>query len=367
MKESTFLTVSGLTIDFGREAILQKAEASLAEPVRGIGDVACKASPGGRNDYFSQADYWWPDPEKPDGLPFIRRDGESYPDAFFEHRTIMRGMRTAVANLAAAYSITGQAKYAERAGEHLQAFFIDPARRMNPSLVYAQAISGVCTGRGIGIIDTLHLVDVPYAAMALRKALPFNTFAPVRDWFMKYLDWMTTHPYGIDERTNGNNHAVCYYVQTAAFARFVGNETWITESASAAVDMMAEQMAPDGSFPKELARTKPYGYSIFTLDNLITLFHLVRDRLPMTHTLPDGRCLQRGIDFLYPYLADKSSWPYSKDVQRFGVWPAPVSSMLFAAAGLGEKRMLDLWMTLSESKDEEVRRNTGIRQPILFF
>ena len=37
------------------------------------------AASGDKHDYLSLAPYWWPDPDKEDGLPWIRRDGEVNP------------------------------------------------------------------------------------------------------------------------------------------------------------------------------------------------------------------------------------------------------------------------------------------------
>ena len=42
-------------------------------------------SAGGLHDFFSEGDYWWPDPKNPDG-PYIQRDGMTNPDNFVEHR-----------------------------------------------------------------------------------------------------------------------------------------------------------------------------------------------------------------------------------------------------------------------------------------
>src|ERR1044072_5271844 len=35
---------------------------------------------GDKHDYMSQAPYFWPDPQRPNGLPYIRRDGDRNPE-----------------------------------------------------------------------------------------------------------------------------------------------------------------------------------------------------------------------------------------------------------------------------------------------
>ena len=153
-----------------RERILKAAAAALALGPRHVTKFRAKLSEGGPNDFYSNGDYWWPDPAKPDGLPYIQRDGQTNPENFNQHRLAVRQLRDAVAALAAAYKIKGEERYAEKAAELLRVFFLDPATRMNPHLNFAQAIPGVSSGRGIGIIDTLHLIEVPPAIEAMRKS-----------------------------------------------------------------------------------------------------------------------------------------------------------------------------------------------------
>lgn len=360
-------------VKFDFDWIIKKAQASLdIEPMH-ITDEIAPMSEGGPHDFYSNGDYWWPNPETPDGLPYVRRDGESNPNSFAKHRGIIRSLRTNVANLAAGYAVSGDEKYAEKAVMLLKEFFLDEETKMNPHLLYAQAIPRICSGRGIGIIDTLHLIDVPVAVEVLKKSphLTPDLLSGLMKWFADYLHWMTTHPYGLNEMKEGNNHGVCWAVQAAVFALFTGNEMILDQCRERYKNvMLPEQMVADGSFPKELARTKPYGYSIFQLDNMVTLCHVLSDEQNdlWDFELEDGRGIRKGLEFLYPYLEDKSKWPYPADIEHFEEWPARVSSFLFAGAALGEKKYIDLWEKLNpDPVDQEVRRNIAIRQPILWM
>ncbi|TBL78514.1 alginate lyase family protein [Paenibacillus thalictri] len=356
-----------------REFTIGEAQLALElEPVS-ITDRVSPESPGTPNDYYSNGDYWWPDPSKPDGLPYIRRDGLSNPNFFSAHRTALRRLRTQTARLASAYKLTGEEKYAKRAVQGLKRFFLEPATRMNPHLLYAQAIPGVCTGRGIGIIDTLHLIDVPYAIEALKQspALDEETEDGLRNWFAQYLQWMSTHPYGIDEMNTDNNHSVCWFVQAAVFARFTGDEEMLAFCRERYKKViLPSQMQEDGSFPRELGRTKPYGYSIFVLDNMATLCHVLstpEDNL-WTYELEDGRGIGQGFQFLYPYMEDKRKWPYGADVEHFEGWPARIAGLLFASAGLSKPEYFELWSRLDANpSDDEIRRNIAIREPLLWL
>jgi len=175
-------------------------------------------SAGGPHDFYSEGDYWWPDPKNPDG-PYVQRDGQTNPDNFVAHRDAMRRLSQIVPALVAAYELTDDRRYARRAADHLRAWFVAESTRMNPNLLYGQAIKGVATGRGIGIIDTIHLVEVAQAVRELerRHAIDAATLAGTKAWFRDYLAWMTTHPYGIAERDNGNNHSAAWALQVAEY------------------------------------------------------------------------------------------------------------------------------------------------------
>ncbi len=166
-------TWSGLNIaELDSLRILNRANTYLQEKPVTVTNEFCERSAGGIHDYYSEGDYWWPNPEKPQG-PYIRRDGMTNPHNFTAHRKALRRLSLIVPNLLAAYKITNSKKYADKAMEHLLAWFVNKETRMNPNLLYAQAIKGKVTGRGIGIIDTIHLVEVAQAIMYLEKVSYF--------------------------------------------------------------------------------------------------------------------------------------------------------------------------------------------------
>jgi hypothetical protein len=354
-----------------RERILTAANAALRrEPVT-VTSASSPRSAGGLHDYFSEADYWWPDPAHPDG-PYIQRDGMSNPDNFDDHRKAMRRLSVDVPALVAAWRLTGEARYAEHAVRHLRAWFVDDATRMSPHLRYAQAIHGRVTGRGTGIIDTLHLVEVARAAEVLAGAPAFDAAARggVRAWFADYVRWMTTDKNGIEERDAKNNHASCWALQAAAFARLAGNDEVVRYCRERfKTVLLPTQMAADGSFPEELRRTKPYGYSLFNLEALAGIAQLLstaRDDL-WSFTLPDGRGMRRAMQFMVPYIREKKGWPKPPDVMYDREWPMRQASLLFAGLAFSEPSYLDLWRKLpADSSVDEVIRNFFIRQPVLW-
>jgi len=348
------------------------AEAALLLPPPAITASRPPHPFGGPHDFHSNGDYWWPDPAKPDGLPFIRRDGQTNPDNFVAHRRAVGDLRDAVAALAAARLVTGDDRYAAKADELLRVFLLDPATRMHPHLAYAQGVPGVSPGRPVGIIDGLHLIEVARAAMLLirEEALPPATAAGVIAWFGDLCDWMVASENGRKEAEAENNHAVAYFVQLAAFADLVGDEAILAECRRQFREVLVPgQMAADGSFPRELARTKPYGYSIFQLDQMATLCQILstdRDDL-WNFELADGRGIRRAVDWLRPALADKASWPRPPDVEHWEGWPARQPHLLFAALAFDDEAALALWNRLpADPGDPEVRRNIPITQPLLW-
>ena len=355
-----------------RPRVLAEADVMLFEDPVTVTAATCPRSAGGPHDLYSEGDYWWPDPKKPDG-PYIRRDGLTNPDNFIAHRRAMVRFSRHVATLTAAWRLTGATCYSEHARLHLATWFIDPDTRMAPHLLYAQAIKGRATGRGIGIIDTIHLVEVARAVEVLDRggALPADEAKALKDWFAEYVKWMTTHPYGIDEGRAANNHGTCWVVQVGAFARLTGNEVLQAECRRRYKEVLLPgQMAEDGSFPKELTRTKPYGYSLFNLDAMAAVCQILstpQDDL-WSYTLPDGRGMKRALEYMVPFIEDKSRWPRSPDVMHWDDWPVRHPSLLFGGLALGEPRYLEVWKRLPAlPRTHEGMRNLPIRTPLLWI
>jgi hypothetical protein len=354
-----------------RPRVLAAAERYVKEEPVTVTAFRAARSAGGIHDFYSEGDYWWPDPANPAG-PYIRRDGETNPENFVAHRDAMRRLSQIVPALVAAFELTGDRKYARRAADHLRAWFVAESTRMNPNLLYAQAIKGVATGRGIGIIDTIHLVEVAQAVRELERlgAIDRATLDGTKAWFRDYLRWMTTHPYGLAEKNNGNNHSAAWALQVAEFARLVGDTARVSATRRFFEDtLIPQQMAGDGSFPKELARTKPYGYSLFQLDVMGMLAEVLSTpgHDEWAFTTPDGRGMRKALAFMYPYIKDKRTWPKPPDVEYFENWPVRHPSLYFGGRALGEPRYLALWRTLDPDPTvDEVVRNYPVRQPLLW-
>lgn len=354
-----------------RVRILDAAARYVQLAPRTITSFPAAHTPGGFHDYYSQADYWWPNPADPNG-PYIQRDGQSNPDNFNDHRKAMIALSIQMPALTAAWLLTRDHRYAQHAAAHLHAWFISPNTRMNSNLEYSQGVKGISTGRSYGIIDTLHLVEVARAASIIApKFLSATEQTSLRQWFSDYLHWMKTSDKGKTERDAHNNHAVCWALQATEFARFVGDSGTRAEIATQFTGtFLPNQMAPNGSFPQELARTKPYSYSIFNFDAMTMICQSLLDggQNLFAFSLADGRGICKAAEFLYPYLNDRNAWPYKKDVEHFESLPVRSPGLLFTGLACHRDQSLKLWSRLNpDPADPEIIRNYPVRQPLLWF
>ena len=351
---------------------LRRADAALESVPVTVTAARAQRSAGGIHDFYSEGDYWWANPQDPDG-PFIRRDGETNPDNFTAHRHAMIRFSQLVGDLTSAWILTGDKKYTEAAMRHIRAWFVDQETMMNPNLLYAQAIKGIATGRGIGIIDTIHLIEGVQSLrlMEAQGIIEEKELRTIRLWFSDYLTWMSTHRYGINEMEAKNNHGTCWTMQAAAFALFTQNKEMIHFCRERyRTVLLPNQMAANGSFPLELERTKPYGYSLFNLDAMTTLCHLLTtsEENLWDYTTTDGRNIEKGIAWLFPFVKDKNSWKHQPDIMFWEEWPVAHPFLLFGSIHHYRKDYFQTWKKLEHfPTNEEVIRNLPIRHPLLWL
>ena len=367
-----FFSVREEVVNVLRKQILDEASWALQQyPVTVTAQIS-PGSAGGRHDFFSEGDYWWPNPANADS-PYIQKDGITNPENFTAHRLAMIRFSRIVGALASAYQLTGDKKYVVHAVKHCKAWFVDKETMMNPSLLYSQAIKGRFTGRGIGVIDTIQLMEVVQALLIMENAagMDKNTLAETKNWFSQYLQWLTTHQYGKDEMNAENNHGTCWVMQVAVFAKFTGNTTLMKFCSDRYKNvLLPNQMATDGSLPRELKRTKPFGYSIFNLDALTMICQILSTKEDdlWNFTTVDGKSIKKGIAFLFPYVADKTKWPFAHDVMYWDNWPVAQPFLVFGANAYGKTGWLNVWKRLDHApKEEEVIRNLPVRHPLIWL
>ncbi len=359
-------------IDLEKERVLRRAGEMLREKPITVTDSLCSRSSGGPHDYYSEGDYWWPNPENPDGA-YIRKDGLNNPDNFNFHRNAVGRLSWITGTLTSAWLLSGDEKYVQAVRPHLQAWFIAAETRMNPHLLYAQAIKGRVTGRGIGIIDATSFIEVARSVKLLQgsRFFPPQEADQIKAWFSDFLIWLKTHPYGIDEMNWKNNHGTWWHAQAAAYASLLEDDSTLHFCRSRLQEvLLPNQMGADGSFPLELERTKPYSYSLFNMDGMVTAAWILSDASNdlFAFVLPDGRSLRRGIDFLVPYVEDKGKWPYAQDVLHWAEQPGRRAFLVFAALAYNRPDWIGLWRALDpDYRSDEARRNAPIKNVLLWL
>jgi hypothetical protein len=355
-----------------KEPVLKEAAWALNQKPETVTAFLSPRSAGGKHDFYSEGDYWWPDPTNPDG-PYVQRDGESNPENFVSHRYSMIRFSKIMGALCSAYLITNDDKLVKHALRHAKAWFVDTATMMNPSLLYAQAIKGRFTGRGIGIIDAVHLIEVAQALhkMEMSSKMDRQLLTAIKKWFSDLTEWMTTHQYGINEMNAENNHGTCWVMQVAAFSKFTQDNSKLDFCKDRFKNvLLPNQMADDGSFPRELKRTKPYGYSLFNLDAMSMICEMLSDEKEdlWRYETPDGKSVEKGIQFIFPYVKDKNKWPYSKDLMYWSNWPVAQPFLVFGAQHYNKTEWFEEWKKLDHDPQvKEVIRNLPVRNPLIWM
>jgi hypothetical protein len=298
-------------------ALQKRADELLKETPRSVMDKGITPPSGDKHDYMSQAPYWWPDPAKPDGKPYIRRDGVRNPEInrIPDHDNLGH-LASAVSTLGLVHHFRPGRAYAEHAARLARVWFLDPATRMNPHLKFGQGIPGINEGRGIGIIETRGLPDLLDGIILISESGAWTKAdeAGLQAWMRDYLAWLTTSTYGLDESKNGNNHETWYDVQVAALALYTGQRDLARKTLSGAKARIDRHFEPDGRQPRELERTRSFDYSEF---NLVAFFNLAalgeRAGVDLWHyRSADGRSLRSGLDFLVPYAAGGKKWEFDQ-------------------------------------------------------
>ncbi|MBE9598251.1 alginate lyase family protein [Pedobacter sp. MC2016-24] len=355
-----------------KEQVMKEARWALQQAPVTVTAESSPRSSGGKHDFFSEADYFWPDPKNPEG-PYVERDGLTNPDNFVAHRKAMIRLSNVIGALASAYVLTGDEKYVKHAILHLEAWFLNPETLMNPNLWYAQAIKGKHQGRNYGIIDTIHLMEVAQGVLVFERSGIFkkNIADGIKKWFFAYTVWLNTSKPGLQEKAIKNNHSSCWAMQVASFAKLCNDQPMLDSMRLRYKNvLLPAQMAADGSFPLELARTKPYGYSIFNLDAMVMLCQILstpEDNL-WTYQAKEGQSIQTGIDYLFPFVRDKQKWPLKPDVMYWKDWPVAQPFLLFGAKAFKKESWYQTWARLDHHPQvEEVIRNLPIRHPLIWL
>jgi Alginate lyase len=315
--------------------LIREADRALTSGTLSVVQKELNPPSGNKHDYMSIAPYWWPNPNTPNGLPYIRRDGEVNPERDqTSDRKRLDNMVQAVKTLSLGYFFTGQEKYAAQAAKLLGVWFLESATKMTPNLRYAQAIPGRNNGRGAGIIETHNLPELIDAVGMLHESKSWEqrNQRALQDWFNAYLTWLLESPEGRAEAKAQNNHGSWYDVQVASYALFTGkNELAKKVLTEFPTKRITKQIAPDGRQPRELERTQAWNYSLFNLEALFDAASIA-DKLGIdlwNYETQDKRGIRKALDWLLPFATGAKKWNY----QQISDWqPEKLAPFLRRAA-----------------------------------
>jgi hypothetical protein len=343
------------------ETLVQAADSIwVIKPVT-ITSYRAERSQGGLHDYYSEGSYWWPDPQCM-SCKYIRKDGHRNPNNFKAHKIAIRNFSNSVSILTAAYHLTSNETYARRAVEHLDAWFISEDTKMNPSLLYAQAIKGICSGRGIGIIDAVKLIDVALSIEYLidRQILKGDTLTGVRNWFGAFAEWLTTHPYGINEKNNNNNHSTWWGAQLAAYASVAERQEYTEISQAEFKKQLDIQMSQDGSFPRELSRTRPFHYMNYNLNAWTRFAHIAStpEENLWKYKAKYGD-ISKAIEYAVTYYQDASLWEHATELET-EIKPMSDNFLILTYWAYKDRKYKDLWEKLPPIRKGKVERSVNI-------
>ena len=272
---------------------------------------------GDKHDYMSLAPYHWPNPDTKDGLPYIRKDGQTNPEVKeYKDKEYLPKLCGEVHTLALAYFFSGERKYADHAASLLRVWFLDTATKMNPNLNFGQAIKGHNTGRGAGMIDTRHFVKLIDGIGLLQGAKSWTTADQqgMKEWFTAFLHWMQTSKNGVQEMNADNNHGAWYDAQRLAMALFIGDKAAANKIVLNAAERLDKQLDANGFFPKELERTISLHYTSFVMEAFFNIAALAEHtNVDFWNTItPSGASLKKAFDTAYPFFTQQKDWPHQQ-------------------------------------------------------
>ena len=305
------------------ESLLNKVDKLVKEAkLYSVMDKKQVPPSGDKHDYMSTGPYWWPDPTKPDGLPYIKKDGQRNPEYYdITDSQELDKLEDNVLNLALAFYFTKDEKYAQFASKLIKTWFLDEATRQNPNLNFGQGIPGLNTGRGTGIIETRDVYRIIDAAILIQgtKNWTNQDHLALKKWFSEYLNWMIESPIGKDEADSKNNHGTFYSEQILNFALFTDNLEIAKNEINTFKIRMENQLKPDGSQPFELARTKSWNYVNMNLYGYFLIARLAENTNESlwNHQITEGKNLKNALNWIIPYLKKEKEWEYEQ-IQKIG-------------------------------------------------
>lgn len=339
--------------------LIKKADSALESRLFSV--VKKKGTPpsGDKHDYMSIGPYWWPNPNTSNKLPYIRKDGEINPESRNDYTDFVEveAFFKAITNLRDAYYFSDNKAYAKKALQLIKAWFIDEETKMNPNVNYGQSIPGIVDGRKFAIIEFEYMPEVLKCLELLKKRnlLDGQTEKAMKNWLTEYAYWLQNSENGKGEANTKNNHGTYYDMQLLSILTYLGRIEEVKEHLTTITkNRIFSQIEPDGSQPRELARTKSFSYSVMNLHAFLYLARLGQkvDVDIWGMESEDGRSIKKGYEYLLPYLTQNKIWKYKQIVNADDYTKKLISDLKYACRIFNNCTTFE--KTLQKIKDKDV-------------
>ncbi len=306
--------------DAERPRILAEAPHALAAPITTITSTAAPHAPP--NTFYSEIE-----PER--GLS----DPHNTTKLFRAHAIALRNTSARISCLAAAYVLTHDEAYAQRASAQLRAWFITPETRMLPSAdlagrEYGSSTADQDTGTPAGIVDLTPLAEFVRSTSFLidSPALGDDDRDSLNQWLLDFAGWLDTNRNARIARDLKDHRASAWLLIRSAIARATRKDQDIEDCRRRfRAPTLRNQINEVGVFPQEVATPNPYRNTLFNFDLLASACQLLASPFDLLwdYELPDGPGMRSVAAHLYPVIAHPEKWNYVADADHFIAAPRP--------------------------------------------
>lgn len=293
---------------------MKKGDEVLAKPLLTVVSKT-KCFSGDIHNYESLAYYAWPDESNPNG-PWKERDGQPSPEyKYYDGETMTQFDKQMVA-LFEAYAASGEERHAERMVSQLDTWFIKGATRMNPNLTHGQFIPGRRNGMGhTGAISEAYFFTDILDCIAILQAdgyIDRKMQKGLEKWFKAFSKWLRTSELGHEMHNVADNHAVMYDLLLYRVCLFTGEDNVRRQIRDEFATLRLNQhIAPDGSQPRELKRTKAMMYSIYNLKHMVEFCRMAQ--LDGVDYYGQHReRIDAAFRFIERYIDNQKAFPYKE-------------------------------------------------------
>ncbi len=287
--------------------LIKEADKALSAPNYSVTDKTFIPPGATANDFVSLSSQYFPDENSSDGLPWLKKPGETNPDSKTDKvdRARIKDMANTVYTLSQAYYVSGNEAYAQKASTMLKTWFLITRTRMSPHLQYAQTIPGDDSRSSSGIMDgrliPLNILD---SVNLIRNSEHWTERfdGVMNQWFTQYLTFLTTRKMGQNASKKKDRNGSWYYFQTTALSWYLNDLKTLKKQLKLAKAKMKEQFNADGGLVDEIKRSNSYADSCFNLDGLTAVAVVAEKSGNKFWDLPSKKksAIGKGLNYMIP-------------------------------------------------------------------